>query len=122
MSTLESKMKERIHLFGEKTDGTLIGGYSSMWAAQRRAKGVQTDYVDLNYEGNMQASLQTGESQGMPVLGFDSEEQYKKARINSYGNGFWDGFGEIYTPNEDEIDDLTNAYVTQLDREFNALR
>lgn len=130
MSTLEGKMKERIHQDGQKTDGSQIGTYSTRWANVRASRttesgtsnALQTAYVDLEFNGDLRASLQTGESEGMPVLGFDSEDQYKKASGLSNGNGKWNGYGEIYTPNDEEIDDLTFAYEEQLRIEFDALR
>lgn len=115
-------MKDRIHGRGLKGDNTPIGQYRSRWRRVREANGYQTGYVDLSFNGDLQRGLQTGTTSETPVLGFTSDEQYTKAVGLSFGNGQWDGFGEIYTPSQGEIDNLANAYVSQLDREFNALR
>lgn len=120
--TLEGAMKERIHNRGQKSDSSPIGNYVSGWKKVREREGRQTGYVDLEFNSDLRASLQSGESEGMPVLGFDSDEQYTKAVGLSNGNGKWSGFGDIYTPTTDEIDDLTFAYENQLRIEFDAIR
>jgi hypothetical protein len=120
--TLEGEMKDRIHGRGLKTDGSPMGNYRSRWRKVREQNGYQTGYVDLSFNGDLQRGLQTGTNDRTPVLGFTSDEQFEKADGLSFGNGAWSGFGEIYTPSTDEIDNLANAYVSQLDREFDALR
>ena len=38
---------------GEKADGSQIGEYSAGWAAVRKAKGLQTGFVDLRFSGKL---------------------------------------------------------------------
>lgn len=45
---------QRIQLSkGEKADGSQIGEYSDGWAAVRKRKRLQTDYVDLRFSGKL---------------------------------------------------------------------
>jgi hypothetical protein len=88
---LVGNAKFRITVLGEDSNNNpmityspvSVGRYSKMHAMERRAQGLQTDYVDLTMSGDMMASfkvLSTDSSES--EIGFDSDTQALKAIWN----------------------------------------
>ena len=48
----------RIHIKGQKVDGSKIGNYTSkVYVDKRNKKGLQTSYIDLKFSGDLANSL-----------------------------------------------------------------
>ena len=81
-----AEMLYRIHNEGKATDGTLIGvpkvaapphigAYSQRHGRRRAKRGRQNKIKDLQLEGDLIRSVTTGETGGVPSVGFDTSEQ-----------------------------------------------
>lgn len=117
-------MKQRIHNDGINSQGAPIGQYrNSKWKRKReRSKPAkQTDYVDLQFNGDLFKGYQSGRVDGSAVIGFTSEDQYIKAEGLTNGNQYWDGYGDVFALTTEEIDAAFDNYLDQLDKEFDAL-
>src|SRR5690554_7435603 len=80
MTSLTADLKYRIHNEGDKTVGA-IGRYTNAWyMAQRRARGLQIGYVDLQFTGQLFQDLTYGQSQGDAVMGRSEERRVGKER------------------------------------------
>lgn len=77
---VESLVKERIFLKGINSDSEEIGfGYSKRWAEARKAKGLQTDYVDLKFTGSLRKSLTTKvDGANTVVMMIDNDFNYQE--------------------------------------------
>lgn len=56
---LESQIKERVFLKGLTPGGGKIGDYSAKWAEIRDAAGLQIDYIDLKFTGQLRESIKS---------------------------------------------------------------
>lgn len=98
---LYALVSERIQQKGLRTDGTPIGGYrgySEMSKELRKRKGLQTDFIDLTFTGDMMdrgliVGPVSAHSWGM---GFINQLEADKMELNEAR------FGEIITPSEEE--------------------
>lgn len=72
-------------LSGVKADGSQIGQYSPSYAKTRQARGLQTDYVDGYFTGDMQRGLFLDVRDGEMVSG--SQVAYQADFENRYGPG-----------------------------------
>lgn len=106
---LEGSFKTRIFNNGKASDGKGIGKYSKSYAIKRRKRGLQTAYVDQQFEGNLLRSIQVGKSQGKNVMGFintlqkniaeDNQRRFKK---------------QIYKVSQQEAKDIRDTWAFQL--------
>lgn len=72
-------------LAGEMADGSQIGTYSSGYARRRLAKGLQADYVDGYFTGEMQRGMFLDVRNEEMVTG--SQVPYQADFENRYGPG-----------------------------------
>lgn len=72
-------------LEGKMADGNQIGVYSPSYAKTRQARGLQTDYVDGYFTGDMQRGLFLDVRDGEMVSG--SQVSYQFDFENRYGPG-----------------------------------
>lgn len=108
---LELEYKERIFVFGENTKGTQTsyGNYidkktGEYWPTLRERKGLQTDYVDLYYTGELERNVKPVKaSKGGAVMAIPSDKNYKKARFQEKLQSGENGLKLRYT-NPDSID------------------
>lgn len=56
---LESQIKERVFLKGLTPGGGKIGDYGAKWAEIRDAAGLQIDYIDLKFTGQLRESIKS---------------------------------------------------------------
>ena len=81
---LEGEMRQRIFNKGLNSNATKIGKYKAKaWEKKRAETGRQTDYVDLEYTGQLRNSMQvvkTGKDE--VVLAIVTDLDYKKAKGN----------------------------------------
>ena len=114
LTTLLASMKQRIHNTGTATNGTLIAEkYSDGWKLTRSLEGRQVGFVDLEFRGDLRKDFVLGSFDGQAVLGFTTdlsttkslglEEKYEK---------------KIYTPSDDEVNDLIEIYNESMDALF----
>lgn len=89
-------------LDGVMEDGSQIGTYSPMWAAIRKARGLQTDYVDGYFTGAMQRGL------FLKVRGdemdTDSPVPYAGEFQDRYGDGVFAAGGDYLEPFVDQVE------------------
>lgn len=81
---LEGEMKQRIFNKGLNAKATRIGKYKSKgWEKKRAETGRQTDYVDLEYSGQLRNAMQAVKtSKDEVVLAIITDIDYKKAKGN----------------------------------------
>lgn len=81
---LEGEMKQRIFNQGLNAKATRIGKYKSKgWEKKRAETGRQTDYVDLEYSGQLRNAMQVVKtSKDEVVLAIITDIDYKKAKGN----------------------------------------
>lgn len=97
-------VSDRIQQRGEKTDGTPIQtSYSNSYARKRDARGLQTNFVDLTFTGDMIADflpVKVGADWG---AGFISDGSAQKAEYNERR------FGEVFKVSENELNILEKS-------------
>ena len=81
MSDVIALMDDRVFKKGHDANEGMIGTYSEWWAAERRKKGKQTQFVDFRFDGLLQQSITI-----MPnidattwAIGFRNQVQAEKA-------------------------------------------
>lgn len=111
---------QRIFERGECANGTQIssrrkarqpleGDYSRQHGKERRRKGRQTNYVDLELTGRHRNSLIVGEdSNGNPAYGFSDERQRKIAEGHTNYRK-----KDIYGSSEDELSNIKKTAVAE---------
>ena len=108
MTSLTADLKYRIHNEGDKTVGA-IGRYTNAWyMAQRRARGLQIGYVDLQFTGQLFRDLTYGQSQGDAVMGFITDRSY------DLHDHLEKRYGRIWTPNKVERQDTVERFKDEL--------
>lgn len=108
---VEADMLYRIFNEGEGTTKR-IGRYktnkkgkykgSSQYIEKRKAKGLQTNYKDLQYSGDLFNSLQTGSLGGIPTVGIVNEKSAKIAEYQEEQTGI-----KIFQPTSEEVSSNT---------------
>lgn len=87
----------RIFVKGIKTDGSDIGQYvNGPYKAKRNENGKRIDKVDLQYNGDLFNSVNTGKFNGKPAVGITSERQAEIAGYNE------ERYGMIFTATQEE--------------------
>lgn len=89
----------------------LGAGYSQL----RQLTGRQNKYVDLNFSGASQQSIQVGLSQNAVSLGFTdaSRQVILEAQEKRFGS-------RIFEPTKEEQEGLVNDIVAELQREISS--
>lgn len=90
-SRLNKKQKTKLSKL-EKSDDFKGITYKEL----RELKGLQTDYVDLQFNGDLFNSIDVGNFDGRPAIGITTEKQ---AKIAGYHD---DKYGLIFTASDDE--------------------
>lgn len=85
------------------------GDYSQGHGKKRSRRGLQTAFIDLLYEGNLRASLITGEFNNKITIGFANEAA---GRLAGYHEEYRQK--EIYAPTENELELLREFYSENL--------
>lgn len=92
-------ISSRVQNDGLKTDGSPIqSSYSDGYAKRRGKKGLQTEFVDLTFMGDMMDSLLPFQNNGDWVVGFNSSKQAQKAEWNEIR------FGKVFDLSGNEIE------------------
>ena len=85
------------------------GGYSEF----RKTVGRQNSKVDLRLTGSLQLAIQVGVSQDAVTLGFNNEDQFKKAEGNEKR------FNKvIFSASEAELDTLEEKWAKEVETAF----
>ena len=107
LKSLEGAMKVRIHQYGEDERENLFGAYSPGWAKVRKKRFKQTDFVDLDFEGDLIKGYKLGKTiDRLNALGFVDDWSAQKARDNEHH------FGKtIFSPTEPEWEEAEDTYV-----------
>lgn len=94
-------ISNRVQNDGLKTDGSPIqSSYSDGYGKRRSKKGLQTEFVDLTFTGDMMDSLLPFQNNGDWVVGFNSAKQAQKAEWNEIR------FGKVFDLSGNEIDTI----------------
>lgn len=102
----------RIFNRGEDSNGEAIASYTNMrYKALRQRRGLQINYVDLQFTGELFRSINTGTSGDSAVIGYTNAE---RARV---ANHLEERYGKpIFAPSEveqEEAKELMIDYVKQ---------
>jgi hypothetical protein len=109
MNKLLGTIKQRVFNKGESTDDGQIGQYSAGWAKVRKSRGRQTDYVDLQFEGDLFKSMKTGIDDGIVISIEGGKEVEKAMKMEAkYGK-------KIFQPSDQEIDKYVEGVSAELD-------
>lgn len=101
-------VSDRIQQKGLKSDGTLIQGkYSGGYSNKRENKGLQTNYVDLTFSGDMMADFLPVQDGPIWGAGFTGKKNADVAEYNERR------FGKIF--------DLTKEEEKVIENSFNAI-
>lgn len=105
---VEADMKERIFLKGKRPSGNKIGNYAEpkgdtpSWADIRKARGLQIEFIDLKFTGDLRESIRstyTGDlfKSKSAVIYINDDEIFEKK---------YDAWKEVFTLSVDELSDL----------------
>jgi hypothetical protein len=80
---LEKEIKERVFIEGLNAKRNKIGNYSEGWAEVRTSRGLQVDFVDLKFTGQLRESINTKvagspDSSDTAVMYITDDEVYEK--------------------------------------------
>jgi hypothetical protein len=102
-------ISDRVQQDGLKTNDTLIKSfYSKGYGQKRRKNGLQTQFVDLTFSGDMMGDFVPAPIIGGWAAGFRSQKQGDKADWNE------ERFGTIFNLSADELSTVTkgiNDYI-----------
>lgn len=93
-----------------------IGAYSARHGKARQAKGRQTGYIDLTFDGNLINNFNLIGSDGhQATIGFTDERQ---SEIAGYLEAY---FGEIFALSEQEQDFAIQTFNEEIDKYINEI-
>lgn len=101
VETMYALMARRIFNEGKKTDGTLIGAYSGSYKKTRERKGLETDYVNLQFSDRLFQSLAIGTLDSKVTFGMTDAN-----RIEVAGH-LEKKFGVIFQPSQQEVEQVS---------------
>lgn len=102
-------VSNRVQNDGKKTDGSEIQSfYSKGYASKRSKKGLQTNFVDLTFTGDMMDSFIPFQNEGDWVAGFNSEKQGQKAEWNEMR------FGTIFELSQSELQIIEKGIIQRV--------
>lgn len=111
ISDVEGSIKSRIFNKGEAQKGK-IGKYKEgKYKKKREAAGRQTDYVDLQFTGELNRSIVKGIKGGKQVIGFNNEDSGKIAEFLE-GSDHYNK--PIFAPNEEEMKEAIKTGETYM--------
>lgn len=85
---VKDRLKRRVFNNGKAASGESIGSYKNLsYREYRKKRGRQVQYVDLQLEGDLFNSVQTGRSGNDVVLGITKNEQADIAAKNEQRYG-----------------------------------
>jgi hypothetical protein len=117
--SIERVMKERIFINGINSDENPIGiGYSKRWAAARKSKGLQTNFVDMKFTGSLRKNLTTkvASSNGVAIM-IDNDFDYKEKALKQENlREFY-----IFSATSDEVDKLEKFVEKALEFQIDKL-
>ena len=108
----EGESKYRIFNEGLASDGSKIGNYRSLsYKRAREARGRQTSYKDLEFEGDLRRSLTVGTNGNEFVFGFATDKsrligEYQEAQTGK----------EIFEPTNSEIKDINKLLAKEIEK------
>ena len=109
VSDIEGSIKSRIFNKGDAQKGK-IGKYKKGKYKQKREEaGRQTDYVDLQFTGELNRSIQKGIKGGKQVVGFNNDGS---AEIAEHLEDKYNKV--IFSPNNDELNDAIKTGETYM--------
>ena len=112
MKLYEGLSKYRIFNEGKASDNNLIGNYRSLsYKKARQARGRQTGYKDLEFEGDLRRSLTVGTNGDDFVFGFATD----KARLIGGAQEKQTG-KEIFNPTNEEIKKINKQLVNSINQ------
>jgi hypothetical protein len=104
----------RIFNDGQKTNGSKIGSYTSeSYKRKRESAGLQTNQIDLQFEGDLFNSVQVGTLNGRPAVGIINSDE---AEISGH---LEERYGPIF---QASLSEREQAISTARDFMFNAIR
>ena len=98
----EEIIKDRIFDEGETATGQSFGRYRSSWKKQRKKKGRQVAYKDLDMTGGLRKSIKVFSGKKKAGLRFNND----KARLIAEGQEEQIGRGRIFVLSEKEADEV----------------
>ena len=110
LQTLNGLMQRRIFANGKATDNSDIGQYISNWKNRRAQNNLQTGYVDLRFNGDLQRSMQVAQRDNVAELGFT----LAKYRLIAEGNEKQRN-KEIFSPSDEELEAMIDAYTREIE-------
>lgn len=115
--TLEESFKKRIFKDGLNAFNSNIGDYLSKdWMMKRLEKGLQIDYVDLNYSGELKNSIDSFPKKNGAILEIKNGKNVQKANYQELLQGSKAGAGgpmDIFSPTANEISTLESDFEKQ---------
>ena len=114
-------MLQRIFNRGEDAMGNPIGKYStnpdgsdSSYIKRRQKKGLQTNYIDLQFEGNLFRSVDVGTSNDVPCIGITNSKSADVSEDLEIKLGTGPVPRNIFTPSQSEIDNASRVATDYL--------
>ncbi len=106
-------ISDRVQQDGLKTNETPIKSfYSLAYGKKRRKEGLQTQYVDLTFDGDMMDDFTAAQSGNEYHAGFRSEKQGQKADWNEQR------FGTIFNLSGKETKTVVGGILNKVDDTF----
>lgn len=128
---LDENMSNRIFKKGLNAAGTKIGKYGryyskvydSLWVPLRKSRGLQVEYVDLNFTGELKSSLVVEKQDDTVVYGFDDEQVYEKALFQETLQGEKVGIEEmdIFSVTTKEENIAIKEIQRKIERDLNSI-
>lgn len=107
---MEGRLKKRIFNDHQKTNGASMGPYySASWRSTRRAKGRQTDEIDLEFKGELRNSITTAKDDKDAVVYINNDKKYQIAiwQEEQQASKYGVSSSSIFTPSNDEVEKMT---------------
>jgi hypothetical protein len=109
-----TSIKRRVFVDGKDVNNSNIGKYSLYTKRIRQKKGLQTNYVNLVFEGNLLASFSIKRQGSSYLIGFDSMMEANIAAKNE------DRFGKtifgLTSQDESTIDKMVEDWVKKINK------
>jgi hypothetical protein len=113
MNKLLGTIKQRVFVNGLATDGKKISNkYSDGYAQKRELNRRQTDYVDLEMEGDLRLAMKTGIDEDAVVISIEGKKEIEKAVVLEHYY-----LRDIFKPSDKEID----LYVSEVEKELDII-
>jgi hypothetical protein len=121
----EESFKKRIFERGQNAFNSPIGDYlSPKWIAKRRDRGLQVDYVDLNYTGDLKKDITTYPNKKGAKIEFRTAYNLNKANHQENLQGLKAGTEsgmDIFNLSSQEISNLDTKLDEELEKYLNKI-